>query len=50
MGEMVGRLRAAIDIQVVGRKNAFTVSFVGGDPRTVMQVTNTLARYSLKRT
>jgi succinoglycan biosynthesis transport protein ExoP len=40
---LVERMRRDIEVRVVGGGNAFTVSYVGDDPVTVMKVTNTLA-------
>jgi polysaccharide chain length determinant protein (PEP-CTERM system associated) len=39
----VERMRKQIDIKVVGGGNAFTISYTGDRPVTVMNVTNTLA-------
>jgi polysaccharide biosynthesis transport protein len=40
---IIERMRKDIDVKVVGSGNAFTISYVGGDPPTTMKVTNTLA-------
>lgn len=40
---LVERMRRDIEIKVTGGGNAFTVSYTGKDPLTVMKVTNTLA-------
>jgi polysaccharide chain length determinant protein (PEP-CTERM system associated) len=45
-GEHVDRMRQSIEINVLGgrrQKNAFTISYSGKDPNTVMSVTNALA-------
>ncbi len=47
--DQIERLRNDIDIKVMGEGkrggDAFSVNFMGKDPRTVMQVTNTLASF-----
>ncbi|MGH8068029.1 MAG: GumC family protein [Candidatus Entotheonellia bacterium] len=40
---LVGHMRNDIEVQVTGGGKAFTVSYNGRDPLTVMKVTNTLA-------
>jgi len=40
---MVEAMRKDIEVKVVGAGNAFTISYIGKDPMTVMNVTNTLA-------
>ncbi len=40
---LVERMRRNIEVKVTGGGNAFTVSYTGKDPLTVMRVTNTLA-------
>jgi polysaccharide chain length determinant protein (PEP-CTERM system associated) len=42
MEEIVDMMRTKIEVKVP-RQNAFSISFVGTEPRTVMQVTNKLA-------
>ncbi len=42
MDDLVERMRKNISVKVMG-KDAFTVSFTGKDPETVMKVTSTLA-------
>jgi polysaccharide chain length determinant protein (PEP-CTERM system associated) len=42
--QYVERMREAIDISVMGKnKNAFSITYSGPDPQTVMQVTNALS-------
>ena len=36
-------MRESIEVNVVGGNNAFTISYIGRDPQTVMHVTNRLA-------
>src|SRR5262245_10316182 len=43
MEMFVERMRKDVDVKVVAGGNAFTVSYIGRDPVTVMQVTNSLA-------
>jgi polysaccharide chain length determinant protein (PEP-CTERM system associated) len=40
---IVDRMRKDVEVKVVGGGNAFTISYSGKDPLTVMKVTNTLA-------
>jgi succinoglycan biosynthesis transport protein ExoP len=40
---LVERMRKDIEVKVVGGGNAFTISYIGDNPLTVMKVTNTLA-------
>src|SRR5215813_11408237 len=40
---IVERMRKDIEVKVIGGGNAFTVSYEGNDPLTVMKVTNKLA-------
>lgn len=40
---LVERMRSDIEVKVVGGGNAFTISYTGDNPLTVMKVTNTLA-------
>ncbi|GIX49607.1 MAG: chain-length determining protein [Candidatus Tectimicrobiota bacterium] len=45
--EVIARMRSSIEVEVLGGRrsghNAFTISFRGENPQTVMQVTNALA-------
>lgn len=41
--EMIDRLKNNIEVKVIGGNNAFSVSYIGVDPHTVMDITNTLA-------
>jgi succinoglycan biosynthesis transport protein ExoP len=41
--DTVDRLRESVEVSVVGGNNAFTISYSGRDPQTVMDVTNRLA-------
>jgi succinoglycan biosynthesis transport protein ExoP len=41
--DTVDRMRESVEVSVVGGNNAFTISYSGRDPQTVMDVTNRLS-------